>query len=568
FKFTPKNSPTTFQIGALPFFAFVQIAGMNPLEDVDPNDRGSDANAKLFARIVTIFAGSFFNYLFACVFLFVSLLIAGDIESRIDPLPGSVAEAAGFRSGDLVVVVWAAVMLLPGVLSDDNNPNTARLVSMIPVAFLIPARGLEVLLHLAGRAAPRPLVGAAAGAVVLVTFLRTSDALTTWATAPEAFAARSGEAVDAVLAMNARASEPGAVFVLPISNAWPESRRYQQRSIQFLYRGPAPYAFVRIDDVTTPAALDALCNGCATMYLFVWHKGPHIDADPKELAPTLALAAGLPTVAEPRRGVDLLGFRFPEAPQFDHAPPLPMELTFGDRLRLVGARATPTWSGRDVFVLTAWRAGPRPGAERLSLRVLDPDGRVIGQLDKTLLNNAHLPPPRWRRDETVVDRAVVPLPPGTPPDDYRAQVVVYGGGPPESAELGIVTVPVARAPYGPDDLDLDAEAMVSTGPARLLGFAVAGEARANQPLAVTLYWRAEAAPLPDVDATLVLARGDGEIAAATPGVAGGRRPASRWRVGELVAETRTIQPAAPGVYDLAVIVADRVVASNRITVAP
>ena len=57
-RFQPKNSPTTFQIGAIPFFAYVQIAGMNPLEETDPNDKGSYANASLTGRIVTILAGS------------------------------------------------------------------------------------------------------------------------------------------------------------------------------------------------------------------------------------------------------------------------------------------------------------------------------------------------------------------------------------------------------------------------------------------------------------------------------------------------------------------------------
>ena len=50
----PKGSPTTFQVAIIPFLAYVQIAGMNPYEDNDPNDKGSYANASLWARIVTI----------------------------------------------------------------------------------------------------------------------------------------------------------------------------------------------------------------------------------------------------------------------------------------------------------------------------------------------------------------------------------------------------------------------------------------------------------------------------------------------------------------------------------
>jgi regulator of sigma E protease len=60
---TPKGSPTTYQIAIIPLLAYVQIAGMNPLEEVDPNDEGSYANASLVGRITTIVAGPLANYL-------------------------------------------------------------------------------------------------------------------------------------------------------------------------------------------------------------------------------------------------------------------------------------------------------------------------------------------------------------------------------------------------------------------------------------------------------------------------------------------------------------------------
>src|SRR5271155_5853201 len=56
-KHKPKNSPTTYQVAIIPFLAYVQIAGMNPYEENDPNDKASYANAPLLARVVTIAAG-------------------------------------------------------------------------------------------------------------------------------------------------------------------------------------------------------------------------------------------------------------------------------------------------------------------------------------------------------------------------------------------------------------------------------------------------------------------------------------------------------------------------------
>lgn len=101
-----KDSPTVFQIGAIPFFAYVQIAGMNPLEEADPTDKGSYANASLLGRIVTIVSGSLANYLAASVLFFAGLLIGGEmIQTTVvkDVVKGDPAALAGIMVGDKVV---------------------------------------------------------------------------------------------------------------------------------------------------------------------------------------------------------------------------------------------------------------------------------------------------------------------------------------------------------------------------------------------------------------------------------------------------------------------------------
>src|SRR5512141_2637918 len=72
-----KHGPTIYQVAMIPFLAYVQIAGMNPLEEIDPNDKGSYANASLFGRIATVFGGPLSNYLFASVLFFFAFLHGG-----------------------------------------------------------------------------------------------------------------------------------------------------------------------------------------------------------------------------------------------------------------------------------------------------------------------------------------------------------------------------------------------------------------------------------------------------------------------------------------------------------
>src|ERR1700743_2786062 len=110
----PKGSPTTFQVAIIPFLAYVQIAGLNPYEEIDPKDPESYANASLWARIVTIAAGPLANYLFASVLMFFGLLIggkevpdAGTMRIVVEPGP---AQVAGMKTGDEVREVNGVVV--------------------------------------------------------------------------------------------------------------------------------------------------------------------------------------------------------------------------------------------------------------------------------------------------------------------------------------------------------------------------------------------------------------------------------------------------------------------------
>ncbi len=110
YKHRPKGSPTTFQIAIIPFLAYVQIAGLNPYEEIDPNDPESYANASLWARIVTISAGSLSNYFFASILMFFGFLLGGnqivdETTMRVNTAPEGPAAQAGVQKGDRILSV-------------------------------------------------------------------------------------------------------------------------------------------------------------------------------------------------------------------------------------------------------------------------------------------------------------------------------------------------------------------------------------------------------------------------------------------------------------------------------
>lgn len=101
----PRGSETVYQVALVPFLAYVQVAGMNPFEDSDPDDKGSYANATLTARILTIFAGPMANYLFASVLFFGALMIGGQHvpTTIVEVVEGGAAEKAQMHNGDEIV---------------------------------------------------------------------------------------------------------------------------------------------------------------------------------------------------------------------------------------------------------------------------------------------------------------------------------------------------------------------------------------------------------------------------------------------------------------------------------
>jgi regulator of sigma E protease len=119
-RYQPKDSPTVYQIGLIPFLAYVQIAGLNPFEEIDPDDSGSYANASLTGRISAIIAGPLANYLFASIVFFGSLVARGDYSDQpvvvVDEVLAlqdgdkeleipSPAHQAGVRTGDRILSV-------------------------------------------------------------------------------------------------------------------------------------------------------------------------------------------------------------------------------------------------------------------------------------------------------------------------------------------------------------------------------------------------------------------------------------------------------------------------------
>jgi regulator of sigma E protease len=100
-----KGGETEFCLRMVPLGGYVMIAGEDVEDDKIPKKRQM-CNKGFLPRFLVLFAGAFFNFIFAFIILFVSALIYGAVSTK--PYIGEVspeypAYTAGIEKGDLVI---------------------------------------------------------------------------------------------------------------------------------------------------------------------------------------------------------------------------------------------------------------------------------------------------------------------------------------------------------------------------------------------------------------------------------------------------------------------------------
>jgi regulator of sigma E protease len=127
----------------IPFLAYVQIAGMNPNEEVDPDDPELYPNKSLFARVTTIAAGPVANYLTASAIVF-----ALGITNTLPPMQpaepmqvghvvaDSPAAHAGLQEGDVIIMANGEEIQNVSELIDATAPRAGE-----PTVYVVEREG-------------------------------------------------------------------------------------------------------------------------------------------------------------------------------------------------------------------------------------------------------------------------------------------------------------------------------------------------------------------------------------------------------------------------------------------
>jgi regulator of sigma E protease len=104
-----KKGETEYAISAVPLGGYVKLLGESPDEEVGEEEKDrSFSNKSPFQRFLIVFAGPFFNIIFATLIIYCALIVSGSgsLSSRIGAVEkGYPAYEAGVRTGDMIIEV-------------------------------------------------------------------------------------------------------------------------------------------------------------------------------------------------------------------------------------------------------------------------------------------------------------------------------------------------------------------------------------------------------------------------------------------------------------------------------
>jgi 4-amino-4-deoxy-L-arabinose transferase-like glycosyltransferase len=208
--------------------------------------------------------------------------------------------------------------------------------------------------------------------------------------------------------------------------------------------------------------------------------------------------------------------------------------------------------------------------EQFFFRLVGPDERTWAEGISQPALSQNGDPATWRQGQIITEIGELPVPPGTPPGEYRLQIGFYTQAPavtegeltfdlpPDEAWVQVIPSP---GPLSPVELPLSQQLDTPLAEVRLLGTAsLETPLVPDEPWTAEVYWQAGASPKIDYRARLSLVDGDGQtrwVWDAGPLV--NFYPTSHWRAREVVRSQATVTPTLRtpgGAFDLALTLLD------------
>lgn len=258
-------------------------------------------------------------------------------------------------------------------------------------------------------------------------------------------------------------------------------------------------------------------------------------------------------------------------PQQVVAIPHPLNVTFGDRVQLLGyaVDVKSAYPGDQITVTLYWKAMSGMSEDYAVFIHLINSADVIAAQSDTFAGSSGIPTSQWRPGDVIAETYVVEVgPTAYTPDNAVLWVGLYLPGQPRlparstEGQLARDAVRLSAIQLLPHPGAFPNSTRVNFGDRfALVGYDLSGRVvHSGEALSVTLYWQASATLLRDYSVSLRLADANGSVRATSEGYPNTQlRRTSRWSLDQVMQETRPlIMPvdALPGLYDVTLGVLD------------
>jgi 4-amino-4-deoxy-L-arabinose transferase-like glycosyltransferase len=493
----------------------------------------------------------------------------------------------------LWATAWLGLFALPVVLGVQGMPHSLRGLGMLPAVCLLPVLAMDDArswlasrLHGRLRFADFGLALLPLPFLLLGAYTGLRDYFSVWERDRGLEVAFEVESIHIADLLSQQGSAD-RVWILPLSPLY-DGTTFNY-TLDFAYRGEPGLGFVRASPELAPDQLNRLASGHNFGQVVHWLRasppmtsGWLTYADPKHLIDFLMAKHG--RLIESRDDLELpySVYELPAEPDYRVASSYePIGATFGGRVILTEAAFGRTASdryesaaaldqhnlpaGRSAWIALRWQAQqPVDHDLKASLRLLDPDGHLAGQVDDLLVGDSYPFTRTWSAGENASTYHILPTLPAVAPGPYQLHVVVYdprtgvtypatvGGSSEPGPGFPIGALKITR-PLSPPEVAPEHAPPTGACPWAdlcLLGYDLpAGQINPGDTLPLTLYWRAMRKPAADYQIEVRLREATGrEMVSQRSGPNNDRYPATRWETGEVVRDWHDlpVSPTSPG----------------------
>ncbi|MBN1219194.1 MAG: glycosyltransferase family 39 protein [Anaerolineae bacterium] len=460
----------------------------------------------------------------------------------------------------LFLLIWWLVMIAPAFFSRSASTGFIfevwrRGIGAQPVSFVFVALTVLAAAQWLQKLVRRPLLDQAILPVVVALIVIAAGLSSYWlyfgrwansGVVPMFFPAGPVRLVDWMEAQ----SRADTLFVFPIRPKVSPTTRPEVFTVRYLYDGPGTNIFPVLDEATVSQKMvTAFFQKPATVHLMLHNR---IVVDPKGYFDYVLGTQGEVVARDHQPDYQVTTYRFRPDASFD--PSLePIDVVFGDTLRLIGQRfqPNPLATGQTLGVALRWAMSrPEQADYNVSLALYDDQGYEWARADKPLLSEEkYLTTRHWMPGTTSTVYPTLAVPADAPPGLYALRAVVY------NAETGVRLPPVG----GQTDLSISlAEVQGLPNPSAVEvtalnmaqplagqfpgGLRLLGTASSTGPTVqpgnqawMSLWWQAAEPMTQEVGLVLALAMSDGEPMPLfdTPQPLLADYPTTAWSVGQV-----------------------------------